>query len=166
MVFFRITTGPDAETDFRALMNNDARWFYWDQWYDYKGSYERTYHRPATSVPLSERWLNHVASQLAPNDISPSEHKFSDEDIRSLISRYGFPGVLDYLCGLCDYQPDRPGNHVSWWTHDKVMKFLCNAGFQEVYRSGCGQSVSPLLRNSSLFDSTHPQMSIYVEAIK
>jgi hypothetical protein len=35
-----------------------------------------------------------------------------------------------------------------------------------MYRSGYNQSVSPLLRNSTLFDSTHPQMSIYVEAIK
>jgi predicted SAM-dependent methyltransferase len=38
---FRITTGPDAETDFRALLNNDQEWFYWDRNYVDKGSYKK-----------------------------------------------------------------------------------------------------------------------------
>jgi len=163
---FRITTGPDAETDFRALVNNDEDWFYWDRNYVAKGSYEGIYHRPATSVPLSERWLHHVATQLAPNDISPSNVKLSDKEIREAIEKYGFPDVLDYLCGLCDFQSNRPGNHISWWTHEKIFNFLKNAGFKNIYRSGYGQSSSPLLRKSKLFDSTHPQMSIYVEAVR
>ncbi|QYX29912.1 class I SAM-dependent methyltransferase [Sphaerospermopsis torques-reginae] len=40
------------------------------------------------------------------------------------------------------------------------------ASFSNIYRSGYGQSVSPILRNTQLFDSTHPQMSIYMECIK
>jgi hypothetical protein len=163
---FRITTGPDAETDFRALINKDEDWFYWDRMYESKGTYESIYHKPATSVPLSERWLHHVATQLAPNDVSPSKAKFSDKEIWEAIEAYGFPNVLDYFCGLCQFQSDRPGNHISWWTHDKVMKSLKEAGFRSIYRSGCGQSSSALMRNSKLFDSTHPQMSIYVEAIR
>ena len=163
---FRITTGPDAETDYRALMNNDEDWFYWDSVRSSKGSFEEICHKPAVSVPLSERWLHHVAAQLAPNDISPSKVKLSDNEIREAIEKYGFPDVLDYFCNLCDFQSSRPGNHISWWTHDKIFKFLKNAGFQNIYRSGWGQSCSPLLRNSKLFDSTHPQMSIYIEAIR
>ena len=111
---FRITTGPDAETDYRALINGDEDWFYWDRWYSKKGSYEHIFSSPAHSVPLSERWLHHVASQLAKNDISPSEHKLSDSEIWSAIDKYGFPDVLDYFCGLCKFQSDRPGNHISW----------------------------------------------------
>lgn len=165
---FRITTGPDAETDFKALMNDDEDWFYWDRYSMYvkKGCYETHFHKPATSAPLSERWLHHVAGQLAPNDISPSNVKFSDKEIREAIEKYGFPDVLDYFCGLCDFQSDRPFNHISWWTHDKIFQFLQNAGFKNIYRSGYGQSSSPLMRNTVLFDSTHPQMSIYIEAVK
>lgn len=162
----RITTGPDAETDFRALMNNDEDWFYWDIMYSKKGTYESIFHKPATSVSLAERWLHHVATQLAPNDKSPSETKLTERDIYNAIDKYGFPEVLDYLCGQCEFQSARPGNHISWWSHDKIIEFLKKAGFNTVYRSGFGQSSSPLLRNSPLFDSTHPQMSIYVEAIK
>ncbi len=163
---FRVTTGPDAETDFRALRLGDADWFYWDANYVQPGSYEHIFHAPATSVPLEERWLHHVASQLAPNDISPSAVKLNAADVSRLIDRHGFPGVMDELARLCSFKPQRPGNHISWWTHDRIMGLLRRAGFETIYRSGYRQSVSPLLRQSDLFDSTHPQMSIYVEAIK
>lgn len=163
---FRVTTGPDAETDFRALVNGDEAWFYWDERFVRSGTYETNFHQPATSAPLAERWLHHVASQLAPNDLSPSDVKLTEKEILDAIDKYGFPGVLDFVCNLCEFQSERPGNHVSWWTHDKVIDYLKKAGFKTVYRSGYSQSVSPLLRRSTLFDSTHPQMSIYVEAIK
>ncbi len=32
--------------------------------------------------------------------------------------------------------------------------------------SGYGQSYAPVMRNTSLFDSTHPKISLYVEAVK
>ena len=163
---FRITTGPDAETDFRALINNDEDWFYWNRFLDVKGNYESVCHKPATSVPLSERWLHHVATQLAPNDISPSKNKFTDKEIWDAIEKFGFPSVLDYFCGLCEFQSDRPGNHISWWTHGKITDSLKQAGFKTIYHSGYGQSSSALMRNSKLFDSTYPQMSIYVEAVR
>ena len=162
---FRITTGPDAETDYRALLVNDDEWFYWDKWWD-NADYKNIFHEAPSSRPIAERWLHHVASQLAPNDRTPSEFKFTNEEIWEEIETRGFPEVLDYFCSLCEFKSDRPGNHISWWTHDKIMTFLREAGFRDIYRSGHGQSVSPFLRNSNLFDSTHPQMSIYVEAIR
>jgi len=161
---FRVTTGPDAETDFRALMAGDEDWFYWDR--DYDEGYEHIFHGPATKQPLEERWLHHVASQLAPNDISPSPRKYGAKEIRAKIEELGFPAVLDFFTSQVRFNPERPGNHVSWWTHDKIISGLRGAGFETVYRSGHQQSVSPLMRRSPLFDSTHPQMSIYVEGIK
>ncbi len=163
---FRITTGPDAETDFRALQLGDENWFYWDRMYIKKGSYEHVYTEPPTNVSLAERWLHHVATPLSRIDISPSSIKLNEEEILSAIDQYGFPNVLDYFCSLIDFDPKRPGNHISWWTHEKIFSFLKNSGFKTYYRSGYNQSASPLMRHSSLFDSTHPQMSIYVEAIK
>lgn len=161
---FRITTGPDAETDFRALMQNDESWFYWDHYYT--KHYEHLFHAPATSVPLAERWLHHVASELAPNSTTPSPKKYAAHEIMATIKEMGFEGSLNFFTSQCKFRPDFPGNHVSWWTHDRVIDYLRRAGFEAVYRSGRGQSVSPLLRGSDLFDSTHPQMSIYVEAVK
>ncbi len=162
----RITTGPDAETDYRALLANDADWFYWDEAYATVGSYEKHFRAPATSVPLAERWLHHVASQLAMNSLSPSPRKYDAEKIMAVISSKTMTEALDYFTEQCTFQPDWPGNHVSWWTHEKVMQYLRNAGFGNVYRSGHAQSASPLMRRSGLFDTTHPQMSLYVEAVK
>ncbi len=162
---FRITT-PDAEMSYRALMNDDEDWFYWDRHYIAESVYKRLYHKSATSVPLSERWLHHIASQLAPNSISPSAHKFTDKEIWKAIDKFGFPDVLDHFCGLCEFQNERPYNHISWWTYEKITKLLIEAGFTTIYKSGFGQSSSPILRNTSLFDNTYPQMSLYVEAIK
>jgi SAM-dependent methyltransferase len=163
----RVTTGPDAETDWRALVSGDASWFYWDdELYSTPGTYEEIYHRPANSVPIEERWLHHVASALAPNDISPSDVKVTADEIRAIIAERGFEGSLDYLTGQVQFDPARPGNHISWWSHPKLLQFLKDAGFVDAYRSGYWQSVSPVMRNSPLFDSTHPQISAYVEAVR
>lgn len=163
---FRVTTGPDAETDFRALQRGDADWFYWDEGCCRPGSYEHMFRAPAVGVPLEERWLHHVASQLAPNSLSPGQHKLDADKVKQLIAQHGFPAVLDELAALCSFDPQRPGNHISWWTHDRIIGLMRQAGFDAPYRSGYRQSVCPLMRRSELFDSTHPQISIYVEAIK
>lgn len=161
----RITTGPDAETDYRAMLAGDEDWFYWSKNYNLPGTYEHLFKVPAMSVPIEERWLHHVASQLAPH--SHDDHKkVTASEIRELAAKMSMEEVLDYLTGQVSFDPKRPGNHMSWWTHAKLEKFIRNAGFTTVYRSGYGQSASPLMRQSPLFDSTHPQISIYVEAVR
>lgn len=162
----RVTTGPDAITDYRALMAGDSSWFYWDEWYADPAMYAQSWNAPPASVPLAERWLNHVASPLAKNDKSPSPVKFGEAEIFAVLEKRGLEGALDYFTGLVQFDPKRPGNHVSWWSHDKIGEFLRKAGFTTVYRSGFNQSVNPLLRGTSLIDSTHPQMSIYMEAVR
>lgn len=163
---FRVTTGPDAETDYAAVMAGDSDWFYWDKQHDRTGTYETTCHKPQSSVPLEERWLHHVASQLAPNDISPSREKFDAAAIRKILYSMPMEAALDFFTSKCEFQSERPGNHITWWNHAKLQRFLEQAGFQQVYRSGYMQSRCPLMRRSAQFDSTHPQMSIYIEAVR
>lgn len=164
--FFRVTTGPDADTDYEALMRGDEDWFFWNKWYEKPGTYEQTYHKPATSVPLEERWLHHVASQLAPNDKSPSSLKINSEKIKEILSKKTKEEALNYFTSLCEFQSARPGNHISWWNYEKIHSYLKKAGFKNIYKSGYGQSFCPVLRNTRYFDNTHPQISIYVEAVK
>ena len=163
---FRVTTGPDADLEYLAMKRNDANWFYWDTWYATPGTYEFMFHKPANSVPIEERWLHHVASQLAVNDISPSPVKMSASEIRQLVDKYTKEELLDYLTSKCEFQPGRVGNHVSWWNYSKIERFLRQAGFTNIYRSGYSQSSCPILRDVNYFDNTHPQMSVYAEAIK
>jgi len=74
--------------------------------------------------------------------------------------------VLDYLASLVKFDPSRPGNHVSWWSPEKAMRYLRDGGFTEVYRSAYLQSHAPVLRDPRFFDAKHPAMSLYVEARK
>lgn len=163
---FRVTTGPDSDTNYRALQLKDHHWFYWDTKYETKGNFEHIYHQPTSTMSLEERWLHHFAAPLVSNDITHSKIKYNTAMIREEIARHGYPQVLDFFTKQCTFDPKRPGNHINWFNYQKIEKMLCEAGFNNVYQSGYGQSVSPLMRNSDLFDSRHPQMSIYVEAIK
>jgi hypothetical protein len=165
---FRVTTGPDADLNFRALMAGDADWFYADD--DASARFDvhyRNIHRDKPNTrPIEERWLHHVASQLAPNDRSCSTVKFTAPEIRRIIAERGKVGALNYFTSLCTFQPDRIGNHISWWNADKLIDRLKAAGFKDVYRSAYGQSAAHVLRNTHYFDNTHPKMSLYVEAVR
>ncbi len=159
---FRITTGPDAETDYNALKRQDKDWFYWDYPTDKKGRFAV----PLSTTGLADRWLHHVATPLSRLSSTPSKIKYNEKEIMSIIQEKSFEEALDYFTDQCEFNPAYIGDHISWWTHAKIFLFLKKAGFKTMYTSGYRQSISPLLRQSELFDSTHPQMSIYVEAIK
>ena len=161
----RVTTGPDAESDYAALRRNDQKWFHWDEEVSH-GNWQRDYVRPPLEVSLKQRWIFHLASAASENCRHPARRKFSDKDIDCVLSSQPFEQALDVFTNAVDFQSDHPGLHVSWWTHDKIIRALREAGFSIVYRSGYGQSRCAVLRNTWYFDNTHPQISIYVEAIK
>ena len=55
---------------------------------------------------------------------------------------------------------------MNWWNEKKTIAMLKEAGFKQIYRSGYGQSLCPVLRNINFFDKTHPKNSLYIEAMK
>jgi SAM-dependent methyltransferase len=56
-------------------------------------------------------------------------------------------------------------NHVNWFDEEKLLNMLA-ALFTEAWRSSRNASLCVEMQNRELFDRTHPQMSLYVEAIK
>lgn len=162
----RVTTGPDADSDFKAFRNGDKDWFYWDNEYRRYSDITKRFKISPEQSPLAERWLHHVFSDLADNYLSPNDKKYKEDEILDLIEEKGFPEILDWFESQVNFSSDRPQNHVTWWNHDRLQGAITTAGFVNVYRSGFWQSVSPVMRRTPLFDTTHPQMSIYVEAIK
>ena len=75
------------------------------------------------------------------NDLNVRKHSFSSEEI--------------------DLK-----EHKTWFNAEKLLEMLKLAGFEEVYKSAYMQSRSPILRNPNFFDNTHPDISVYVEAVK
>ena len=70
----RVTTGPDADTDFRALKNKDKDWFYW-------GDVNKNMAVDNEQRPLAEKWLHHVFSNLANGSTSPGNKKYKEAEI-------------------------------------------------------------------------------------
>ena len=64
------------------------------------------------------------------------------------------------------YDKNFPGNHVSWWTTEKI-ELLCSALLAQVIviTSKYQGSTSTAMRGSS-FGNTVPFLSLYVEIIK
>lgn len=162
----RLTT-PDALLEFKAYKRNDLSFWYWKDWYSRPGTWESLYKKPLNEASIHQLFLHHFASQLCEIDIDDSpEKKYSDDEIREHFSVNSDVSDLDYFTQQCEFNAEHPGNHMNWWTHDKAFRFLQEAGFSSPYISGYGQSVLPPLRDTSLFDNTHPSISMYVEAIK
>ena len=60
-------------------------------------------------------------------------------------------------------------SHISWWNYEKIESFLRIAGFRKIYRSRYQASKFPEMRGVGRnigFDSTHPEFSLFVEAVK
>jgi predicted SAM-dependent methyltransferase len=66
-------------------------------------------------------------------------------------------------------QRENCGNHLNWFTNDKLIRMLKKAGFKAVYVSKEQESKFPEMRGRGFFtgfDSTYPKKSLFVEAIK
>lgn len=68
-----------------------------------------------------------------------------------------------------NWQENHGGSHTNWWNYEKINKMLKIAGFKEIYRSFEQGSHFAEMRGKGRhygFDSTHPELSLFVEAIK
>lgn len=64
------------------------------------------------------------------------------------------------------FNVDHVGDHINYWTFNKLREALKFAGFSIIVRSKYGGSISPFMKSKAYFDNTEPGMSLYVEAIK
>ena len=94
--------------------------------------------------------------------------KFSDDEIDNIFQKYSFDKALNWFTNKCSIETQNMnlGEHINWWNYIKLKSMLRKAGFSQIYLSSYGQSNFAVMRNTSLFDNTHPEYSIYVEAVK
>jgi len=163
----RLTT-PDAWIEYQAFIRKDLSFWQWQvDYYSQRGKWESMYTKPLNEASLQELFLHHFASQLCEIDIDDSPKKqFSSLEIDEVFSKNSMEDGLDFFTKQCEFNANFPGNHINWWDYNKLVFFLKEAGFKVIYRSGYGQSLYAPLRDTNLFDNTHPKLSIYVEAIK
>ena len=59
-----------------------------------------------------------------------------------------------------------PQSHDAWFTEDKLIGMLKTVGFKSAQASRFGQSRCVAMRDTGYFDTTRPDLSLYVEAQK
>jgi hypothetical protein len=72
---------------------------------------------------------------------------------------------LDELVYGLSFRENMPGDHIQWFSHEKLGRMLVTAGFTIIH-SKYGGSVLPEMQNRILFDTTTPQQALYIDAIK
>lgn len=129
----------------------------------------------AKGLSLEEAVVEQIATEcvgrIAVADILRDYHALAAEDFAERYCRAASRAV----------QKERGGYHINWFTERKLGAMLREAGFREVYRSAPQQSRFPELRGrggilatGDVFevsrmlglDTTHPEKSLYMEAVK
>ena len=162
---FRIT-GPNIDLDYRAFLQGDIDFFY------FRTSpilnKNRTFDMSVNSMSIEQAFIWHIASNASIHHTDGSQNRISDEELRRIIANNPKDVALDMITSRADASKQKlyPGNHINWFNHSKLEHMLKQAGFSKVNREAYGQSSSPVMRDIPLFDSTHPKLSLYVEAMR
>lgn len=59
-----------------------------------------------------------------------------------------------------------PYGHCNWFTFDKLNHMLLKSGFKYIYKSEFCKSMFMEFRSPCFFDSTTPEISLFIEAVK
>lgn len=164
----RLTT-PNINLDYKAYKNNDRHYYYWISNYSNPQNMDRAkFNTPFNKASLQQIFLTHFATSASELHIDGAKERISDKEVDRVFKELSYEEALDHCLSKCDIEVQKkyPGNHINWWNIDKATRMLSEAGFKDIYQSGHGQSAAPVLRNTLLFDNTHPKISLYVEAIK
>jgi len=158
---------PDARLAYEACLRGDRRFFYWVEPHSRPRIVRGMYRIPPKNASIEQLFLHLVAGQLSEIDIDQDvERKFSTEEIAMILETRSMEEALDFFRRRCVFKDQYAGTHINWWAANKLDHYFREAGFSSPRLSGFGQSRAAPLRDTSLFDSTHPKISLYMEAVK
>jgi predicted SAM-dependent methyltransferase len=150
----RLST-PNIDIEYRAVIDNDRHYFYWINNYSEDSEMKRISIKiPMNKWSIKQIFLYHFAAQMSIHHLENTK-KIDDNKFDEIFSSMSYEAALNYCTSLCylNIQRKFPGNHINWWNKDKLFKMLKIAGFNNIYLSAWGQSFSPVLRNTTLFDT-------------
>lgn len=139
-------TMPDFDLAYRAFGKNDIEYFV-----KYPGE------------NIEGKFLDYFATHM--------KDKESPEELRKRYNAMGKEEFADFYTQQIPRESQRisPGNHINWWNYEKLERMLAQAGFKDVYRSTAQGSRFSEMKGEGRdwgFDSTHPEVSLFVEAVK
>lgn len=148
-------TCPDAEFLYHISKFGKSYWEWRKEWFEEKGVDFNTV-RPVDCL-VSEIATPKLAKLGWMNYTENYENEFLTMDMENF---------LEFICKDIPYDVNHVESHINYWTFRKVEDYLKKAGFKYVIRSKYGASSYYEMQDKSAFDITHPELSLYVEAIK
>ncbi len=149
-------TCPDAQFLYQVSKQATTYWKWRDSWFNtlqfYKGEKPR----------MVDYLVREVATPKLKGYVNAIHHNDYLKEFESM-EMYDF---LDFLTKDLTYREEFPGDHINYWTFEKMEKMLKEVGFSFVVQSKWGACISDEMTSTISFDTTYPIMSLYVDAIK
>jgi predicted SAM-dependent methyltransferase len=161
-------TMPDIDLAYEAYKKNDKTFFIWlKKWSKLFPDPRLNFTVDPMECDIEQIFLSHFAHHAAAIHPDRVDDYVTSENLNKIFAENEYEDALNILISKCsiEMQLQHPGQHINWYNFDKVKAMLMQAGFKNIYRSGYLQSKYPIMRNT-LFDSTTPATSLYVEAVK
>jgi len=158
---FRITC-PDAEFLYNIAKHTSYSSFWMDEHYQPYRELGREYSyvfRPVDFLAMRVGGSDKVRKHLLDPNNSDIDYldDFASLDMDNFLIKLTKDRVFNYII---------PGDHINYWTFEKIKERLVNAGFVNIIRSVNGGSCCQEMKHPGKFDITWPQESLYVEAVK
>ena len=92
-------------------------------------------------------------------------------DIRDRLHSFSFDDCIQYIIKIhqnldSSFSVYPPDFHISYPTAPFLMRVALNSGFSSYYTTSRGISSIPIFSNKFLFDTTIPDLSLYMEFVK
>lgn len=165
---FRVVC-PNNVLDYIAYKRQDLSFFSWMKYFSRPDCYKGLmYKMPLNQASLEQIFLAHFASNASTIHSDGAEERIDDECVKKTISEMNFEDAMNFFVSKCSVEKQKKyrQNHVNWWNHDKVFRYLHKAGFETVYTMAPGQSAAPVMRNPNHFDRNWNNVALYIEAVK
>jgi len=149
---------PDAEFLYEATKANKQYWTWRDSWFS------NTRYCNGKTIPKE---IDKLVTEIAtPKFQSYKGAIRSNFDYANHFKQNDMNSFFSELTKDLSFRPNWPGDHINWWTFDKIHEMLQKAGFRTIIRSKFGGSIFDDMKDITKFDTTEPQMSLYVDFIK
>lgn len=165
---FRIVT-PNIELDYHAYQNNDMHYFHWIEHMSIPAVYEELgFKIPLNKASFEQVVIAHFAANASTIHVGSNPNRIEDEEFREIMKTLPKEEALDHCINKCsaEVQKQFRHNHMNWWNHNKLIKFLNEAGFSNHKIIAPGQSSAPVMRNRQHFDILWNEVALFVEGIK
>lgn len=150
-------TCPDSEFLYNVSKTSNDYWVWRDSWFKSEQYYDQKY-KPRT--------IDYLVREVATPMLLHYKNSINTKDYTEAYEELSMTDFFEYLTKELVFREDYVGDHINYWNFEKTNKYLTKAGFPSVFESKYGASVFLEMQYITKFDTTHPNMSLYVEAIK